>query len=583
MITILKKHKMLLAMTLLVSIIFSAAAVGTAFVLQNILDAVTNGDWKLFYKMLWVVPIYILALGGMAFLNSIFTRKLIVKCVRDMRESIYNGILSRDTENFQSVNTADYISALTNDVKTVEANGLVPYLQALQYVFIFLMSAVALFYYSPVIAGLMFVSLLAMYLIPASLGKPISHRQDLLSRSFAAFTVSLKDQLSGYDVIRSFQLTERARDDFAKENNEITSNQFAVDKFTAASESLSQILGAGTQLLIMLVSAYMVMQGNMTAGVLLALLQLSGSFVQPVAVIMQSVPMIQGVKPIIERIQEISTVTSSSFKGSIEPGFEASISFDDVSFGYKPNQRVIEGLNLIIQKNRKYAVVGASGSGKSTLVKLLCANYGGYTGAISIDNKELHDLNIDKLLEQIALIHQNVYMFDETIKDNIDLHREYSETEWKHALETSGVDRFLPHMENGLDTPVGENGISLSGGQRQRIAVARALIKRKPILILDEGTSAVDAKTAYEIETSLLETSNITMITITHNLSPELLRQYDTILFMEDGKIAEAGSYDALLNAQGGFSEFIQIKEKEIVSYGNGTEPDSGNFISIND
>jgi ABC-type multidrug transport system fused ATPase/permease subunit len=204
MFVVFKKHKPLLIITLLFSFIVSVVSVGAAFVLQFILDAVVHSDWALFRTMLWVVPLYIAALILVALLEGICSKKLIMRTVRDMRQKLYNGILSRDTENYQSVNSADYISALTNDVKTVEEHGIVPLLQTLQYALIFLMALVALFYYSPLIAGLMLLSLIAMYLIPAALGQPISRKQSLLSKSFAMFTVRCKDQFSGYDVIRSF-------------------------------------------------------------------------------------------------------------------------------------------------------------------------------------------------------------------------------------------------------------------------------------------------------------------------------------------------------------------------------------------
>jgi ABC-type multidrug transport system fused ATPase/permease subunit len=182
-----------------------------------------------------------------------------------------------------------------------------------------------------------------------------------------------------------------------------------------------------------------------------------------------------------------------------------------------------------------------------------------------MDGRELHELDIDQLLSHVSVIHQGVYMFDETIRDNIDLHRTYSEDEWDRALRLSGVNKFLPQMEHGLDTQVGEGGSNLSGGQRQRIAVARALIEGKPILVLDEGTSAVDPQTAYDIESALVELDTLTMITITHNLRPEMLRRYDKIFYMENGRIAETGDFDTLIEKDGAFASFQRIDDKDVV------------------
>ena len=562
---IFKKNWRLLCATILMSILFSIVSVGIAKILENILDAVTTQNWALFRTMLFVVPVYLALTGLVMVLSGLLTKKFITKAVQDLRAYAYNGILSRDPESFGAVNTADYISALTNDVKTIEESALIPLLQSIQYILVFFVTVAALFYYSPVIAGLMFLCLIVMYLVPASFGKAISKGQKRLSGNFAMFTAGLKDQLSGYDVIRSFQLTENVSKSFNANNDTLTRAKYRVDRLTSVSEGVAQMLAIGIQFMIMLVSGYMVLQGNMTAGVLLALIQLSGSFVQPVAVIIQNLSIMQGAKPVVERIINLGEKQPSAFSGTEMPVYQENIEFRDVSFGYKPEQPVLKKVSLTFEKNKKYAIIGASGSGKSTLIKLLSANYGGYTGQITMDGKDIRSVQLDELLAKTSVIHQNVYMFDETIEENITLHHPYSLDEWEKAIEVSGVGRFLPQMEDDIRTPVGENGANLSGGQRQRIAVARAIIQKKPILILDEGTSAIDSQTAYDIETALLGIPDLTMLTITHNLNPELLRQYDQIVYIENGQVAAMGEYEALLRTSRQFCGFLQIQKKEAI------------------
>ncbi|MHB8064710.1 MAG: ATP-binding cassette domain-containing protein, partial [Ruminiclostridium sp.] len=154
-----------------------------------------------------------------------------------------------------------------------------------------------------------------------------------------------------------------------------------------------------------------------------------------------------------------------------------------------------------------------------------------------------------------------IYMFDDSIEQNICLYEAFSEEELKNVLEISGVQQFLDHTSNGIQSLVGENGCNLSGGQRQRIAVARALIQKKPILILDEGTSAIDMQTAYDIENSLLKLDNLTLITITHNMSRDILSMYDQIIYMENGSILEAGSLDQLLSNYSAFHRFFHLQK----------------------
>ena len=169
---------------------------------------------------------------------------------------------------------------------------------------------------------------------------------------------------------------------------------------------------------------------------------------------------------------------------------------------------------------------------------------------------------MEKLKKMISVIHQNVYMFDETVLENIRLYQKIGSESLDRALELSGVDRFLNLMPDGLNSPVGENGENLSGGQRQRIAIARALVQKTPVLILDEGTSAVDMQTAYDIESRLLKVAGLTLLTITHKMSEDLLGLYDQILFMENGQVAEKGTLEDLLKKQGRFFEFYTLKDQ---------------------
>lgn len=216
---------------------------------------------------------------------------------------------------------------------------------------------------------------------------------------------------------------------------------------------------------------------------------------------------------------------------------------------------------MTLYKGKKYAIVGKSGCGKTTLVKLLTGNYSSYNGNITYDDTSLSDLDIEKVQSMASVIHQNIYMFDDSIRQNICLYDTFTGKNLSGALKTSGVEQFLERMPDGLLSKVGENGSNLSGGQRQRVAVARALIRNKPILILDEGTSAVDMQTAYDIESRLLAIDDLTLITITHNLSADLLGQYDQIIYMEDGDVVDTGNLTELLSKQAGFYHFVNLEK----------------------
>lgn len=314
------------------------------------------------------------------------------------------------------------------------------------------------------------------------------------------------------------------------------------------------------QFLFLFVSAYLIITGRITAGALVGLVQTAGTIVVPIQVLAQNIPKIKGAKPIIDRLNGFSAYHDRTFTGVATPTLNTGIAVRDLYFGYAEGQETIKGVNCFFKKGKKYAVIGKSGCGKTTLINLLTGYYAGFKGEILYDGMDMHQLDIEKLNEMSSVIHQNVYMFDESIRDNICLHKKVEAARLQMALQMSGVELFLGE-DKTLDTPVGENGNNLSGGQRQRVAVARALVQEKSILILDEGTSAVDMQTAYEIENQLLKISDLTLITITHSLNPELLKAYDKILFMEDGIILEADSFEKLIDAKAAFYDFSAIKK----------------------
>lgn len=294
-------------------------------------------------------------------------------------------------------------------------------------------------------------------------------------------------------------------------------------------------------------------------GMLIAIVQLSATFVQPVIMIMSNVPKLNSVKPIIKRIDDFSNYEDTDFVGKDKPYFNNNLEISNLYFNYGAGRPAVDNISLKIDRNKKYAVVGGSGCGKSTLIKLMLGYYSDFSGDIKFDGNSIKNLDIEQLNKMISIIHQNVYMFDKTIKDNICLYKEFSKEQINNVLNLSGANKFIEETTNGLNYLVGENGNNLSGGQRQRIAIARALIQQTPILVLDEGTSAIDMQTAYDIESKLLSIENLTLITITHKMSEQLLSLYDEIIYMENGQIVEKGNFKELLDKKDKFFKFYTV------------------------
>lgn len=555
-----KKNKILLFITIIFSVISSITMVGVSLLLQSTIDKVMNGDMEGFKKILIFTLVYCGIMGLLYFIYDILSKMFIRNVTRELRSKIFSGIINHNYKDFNSKNTADYISALTNDIKLVEENYITSLLLVLQFSVAFIATIGILLYLSPLVTGCLFVSMLLIFIVPSIFGKKLESKQMNLSNKLTSFTTVIKDMLSGYDVIKSYNLKKDVFEEFEGENKDLAKTKFEADKLLVINETLSQLLGMGTQFVAVFLSAYLVLKGNITMGTLIAIVQLSGSFIQPVIMIMSYAPKITSMTSVIKRLDDMSNYKDSSFTGSEDPSFDRSIEISNVNFAYEENKNILENVDLKIKKNKKYAIVGPSGCGKSTLAKLVLGYYADYNGEIKYDDKEIRNVNIEKINKMISVIHQNVYMFDKNIKDNICLYKEFSYENISRILELSGADKFINELEEGLDYFVGENGNNLSGGQRQRIAIARALIQQTPILVLDEGTSAIDMQTGYDIESRLLNLDNLTLITITHKMSQELLSLYDEIIFMEGGKIIEQGSFNDLIKKEEKFYDFYKLE-----------------------
>lgn len=220
---------------------------------------------------------------------------------------------------------------------------------------------------------------------------------------------------------------------------------------------------------------------------------------------------------------------------------------------------VLHGVTAKLRAGGSYAVVGASGSGKSTLLKLLTAENSGYSGHIRLDGTELSELAPESLYEMMSVIQQNVFVFNASITDNITMFRSFPEDELRSALRCAHLDELI--AKRGGDCLCGENGKELSGGEKQRISIARSLLKRSSVLLADEATAALDAQTAHRVTSDILDLDGITRIVVTHSLEESLLRRFDGIVVMRDGRIEELGSFTELMEKRGYFRALYTVSE----------------------
>lgn len=557
-----KQNKVLLLFTILTSIIASLGYVFMAVLLQKLLDIAVEKNMQQFIPMVLFSIFYFVMLGIFLYLQSLLSKRITCKIIKQIRTDVFKGIVSQSMGDFGKRNTADYLSIITNDVKMIEDNFLLPFFEVVQYTVIFISSFVLMIYFDVIVTIVVFVAITLMFLVPSLLGKELEKRQNTLSSQLADFTTKLKDILSGFEIIKSYSMIQYVIQKFDKENSDTIHTKYSVDKLFALNEGLSSFLALMVQIVVLFLSAYFIITEHITVGTLLGMVQVSSNLANPLIMIFTNIPKIKSIQPIIEKLTVLSKYELNEVPKKQSATFNSVVSISNLSFAYEKQNRVLDKINLHIEKGKKYVIVGKSGCGKTTLVKLLAGYYTEYSGKILYDNTDLNMMNENDIVQLSSIIHQNIYMFNESVYDNICLHEDYSKESIDKAVKASGLNDVIEKLPEGLLYEAGENGSNLSGGQKQRIAVARALIRNKPILILDEGTSAIDMQTAYDIENHLLKIEGLTIITITHNLKKELLELYDNIIYMENGEIIERGTFEELTSVPSRFLKYLTIKKE---------------------
>lgn len=220
---------------------------------------------------------------------------------------------------------------------------------------------------------------------------------------------------------------------------------------------------------------------------------------------------------------------------------------------------VLKNITYEFRSGGKYAIVGGSGSGKSTLLRILMGYYDDYSGSVAVGGYEIRDIDRESLYLSFSILHQNVFMLDDTLRNNITLYNDYSDEEYRDALTKANLLDVEARLANGSDTVLGEGGNTISGGERQRVSIARAILKGSGVMILDEATASLDNIIAHDIEKSITDMDELTCIFVTHRYSREILEKCDGILVLKDGELFEHGTFDELYNAKGYFYSLYNV------------------------
>ena len=542
----LRKNKILLLMIFLIGMIVAFGTVYLAIILQDIVNIATEGDAKGFSIALLRAGIYLVLLGSCKCTYGMLEKVIIRRITNKLRSDIFSSAINKELNTYTEENAGEYISILTNDLKIIEENYLLPLFKVMENTILFIFAVITILQISPEVLLALIVCMVGMAGVSSLFGSILQKRQDTFSRQVGQYTVEIKDLLGGYELFKYYSETLHAILEHDAFNSKLTRIKFRLDLGMAINQTTSDILGLLTMFLVVVIGAYKVITGSVLVGTLVALVQLSNSFVNPIMEITMNIPKMQSTRKIMEKINKLCG--NQTIEKTKLLSFRENIEYKDVWFSYDNKNYALKGINLTFEKGKKYLILGKSGCGKSTLLGVLLGKCRPYNGIVQCDGNDLEECEITDLC---AVIQQNVYILNRSIRENIKLYKSFSDEEIKKVLSVCGLD----------DLEMEENSLELSGGQKQRISIARAIIRKKPILLIDEGTSAVDTATSNKIEEELLKKKNITIITISHKIQPELMKKYDEIIYLEQGNVVEQGNYNELMKLKGKVYTVLQTQQ----------------------
>ena len=528
-----------------------------SLMIEKIMAIATSNNINDLYKQ---VNVFLIALVSsiIIYLLTLYIKpKFRNRAILQYKNNIYKHILNKSIDDFNNHETSTYVSALTNDVNYIEENYIFSSFSLITNITLFITTVVIMIIYSPILTIIGVVFSLVPLVIGLIVGAKLSVHEKKISDDNASFMHFIKDNLIGFSTIKVFKAESKIKELFDKKNNELENTKKAKVRTIVLMEFLQSVSQVVVQFGVFFVGAYLCIKTkSIKPSVIILFVQLMNYIMSPLVSIPDILSKRNACNPLFEKIANIlDTKTDVNTKEQIE--FNDNIKVKDLEFAYDDKQ-ILNKVNYTFKKNKSYAIVGTSGSGKTTLLNLLIGRNLNYNGEIYYDNKELKNISIDSLFEITSFVEQNVFVFDDSIINNITMYSKIDEEVLKEVIKKSGLEQLI--NEKGKDYKCGENGSNLSGGEKQRISIARALIKKSQILLMDEATSALDNETSKAIIDNVLNFNDTTRIMITHKLEESTLKKFDEIIVLKNGQIVENGDFDTLINNNYIFKSLYEIE-----------------------
>lgn len=562
----LKKYRKNMILGIILTIVITSLNIVNPYISGMIVDdVITGGQYSLLYPLVGLMLLIVIIRGALRFYYQLVFETASQGVLYDMRDKVYRKLLQEDFSFYNKKRTGDLMSRQTGDMDAIRHFVAYVIYNTLENVLMFAFALVMIFTVNAKLALCMLAVLpftaLCTYMQSKEVKPAFKRNRDC----FSSLNAFVQENVSGNRVVRAFSKEDYEIEKFNKENDAFRAAQISASNVWKKYVPIFEVLAYSLNIILMLYGGYMVIQGEITLGDLVVVngylwmlnnpLRMAGWLVNDIGNFITSVEKIYTTYSEEPHVKTPYTGIHTHLNGAVE--------FENVSYR-ADDEDIVMDISFKVKPGQTVGIIGSTGAGKSTIMNLLCRFYDTTSGTVRIDGKDVRNMDLYNLRDNIGMAMQDVFLFSDTIEGNIAYGRpDCSFEEVKKAAIMADANHFINAMPEGYDTIVGELGVGLSGGQKQRISLARALLKDPSILILDDTTSAVDMETESYIQKQLKNIDKkCTIFIIAYRISS--IKDADLILVMDKGRIIEQGSHEELMKKGGYYAETFHSQYGEI-------------------
>ena len=534
-----------------------------AYFVKNVIDGIFDPNATEAYAFQLAGILIGLALINypFRFIHFYGMRMVVDRATCDIRAKIYQKFQNLSSSYYSQSKQGQLLSVMISDTQ-IFASSFQHSLDLIREPLTAILLLSVAFYHDWKLTLIILVVLPMFIVIFTVTGKRIRRYIERSQADQANMTHHAAEGLVGQKIIKAFNLQDFMLKRFNRAQDDYLNHKKKSNSAEEHSHPLVETVGSFAFATVIIIAFYRHREGGLTTGEFISFIGALAMFMDPVRRFSKANTKLNQARAAAGRIFKLLSEVEEINEGTVEfKEFKESIEFKNVTFSYG-KENVIKDFSLTIKKGEKVALVGLSGSGKSTLVSLLLRLYDIEKGEILIDGVNLKDYTLESLREAFALVSQDIFLFNDSVKENILAGEKYTEEQVNHALEVSYAQEFVSKLPEGIDTQIGDRGLRLSGGQSQRLTIARAFLRDCPILLFDEATSALDNESEKTVQKALDQVaSHKTVLAIAHRLST--IQNYDRIIVMKDGNKVEEGVHNELISKNGEYFKLYELTKEQ--------------------